>query len=68
VGATNQNHTTLLRLDSARAAKDLHWSPRWDLARALGETLDWHRAWRQGQDMRSVCLKQIDAFTGSAFA
>ena len=67
-GATQAHESNLLRLDSARAAKDLHWSPRWDLARALGETLDWHRAWRQGQDMRAVCLKQIDAFTGSALA
>jgi CDP-glucose 4,6-dehydratase len=65
VGGTPMHESNLLRLDSARAAKELNWSTRWDLERALRATVDWHRAWRQGQDMRSVSLHQIDAFTGS---
>lgn len=53
-----------LKLDSSKARSELGWRPRWTLARALETTVDWHRAWRDGQDMRDVCLAQIRAHQG----
>ncbi|MDQ2733491.1 MAG: CDP-glucose 4,6-dehydratase [Pseudomonadota bacterium] len=54
-----------LKLDSSKARGELRWRPRWTLAHALETTLDWHRAWRDGQDMRDVCLAQIRAHQGA---
>ena len=53
-----------LKLDISKASQGLGWRPRWNLAQALEHTLDWHRAWRSGQDMRGVCLRQIDQHQG----
>ncbi|NEV60540.1 CDP-glucose 4,6-dehydratase [Thiorhodococcus minor] len=56
------HETSLLALDSAKAIGRLGWRPRWDLGQALDRTLDWHRAWRDGADMRRVSLQQIDCY------
>ncbi|OPL13117.1 MAG: CDP-glucose 4,6-dehydratase [delta proteobacterium MLS_D] len=53
-------HETLyLKLDSSKARARLGWKPRWNLDTALDKTLEWYEAWRRGQDMRDVSLKQI---------
>ncbi len=51
----------LLALDSTLARTRLGWRARWDLDTALARTLDWHLAWRQGGDMASLSLAQIQA-------
>jgi CDP-glucose 4,6-dehydratase len=51
-----------LRLDSSKAARQLGWTARWDLAVALDRTVEWHRAWRAGGDMNATCLAQIEAY------
>ena len=49
----------LLALDSSRARQILAWRPRWSLDMALQQTLEWHRAWRKGDDVHALCLHQI---------
>lgn len=49
----------LLRLDSSRARQVLGWRPRWSLQQCLERTMDWHRTWRSGGDMRAATLAQI---------
>ena len=56
----------LLKLDSARARSLLGWAPRWSIATALGRSLDWHRAWRDGADMTKVSLDQIAEYIAAA--
>ncbi|WP_374660034.1 CDP-glucose 4,6-dehydratase [Inhella sp.] len=51
-----------LELDIARARHRLHWTPRWRLPQALAATLQWHQAWRAGQDMQAFSLLQIQDF------
>ena len=48
-----------LKLDSSKAHSQLDWQPRWWLQTALQKTLEWHEAWRNAEDMRSVTLSQI---------
>ncbi len=48
-----------LKLDSSKAHAQLGWHPRWRLRDALEKTLQWHEAWRKGEDMQSVTLAQI---------
>lgn len=54
----------LLALDSSKARQALGWSPRWSLDDTLKHTLDWHLAWRAGQDMNTVTREQIAAHQG----
>lgn len=53
------HEATMLRLDSSRAGRDLRWAARWTLSQSLDATVEWHQAWRHGQDMRAMCLRQI---------
>lgn len=55
----------LLMLDSSKAQRLLHWSPRWSLKQALDMTLDWHHAWRESKDMRAFSLGQIQRYQES---
>ena len=51
-----------LALDSTKARERLGWRPRWDLERALESIVEWHLAHRDGEDMRAVTVRQIEAF------
>ena len=51
--------TAVLRLDSTKAREELGWGPAWQLDQALGATVEWHRAVRDGADAREVCAAQI---------
>ena len=59
VAGPQVHEAAMLRLDSSRATAELGWSPRWTLAQALDATVEWHLAWRAGQDMRALSLRQI---------
>ncbi|MEQ7919552.1 CDP-glucose 4,6-dehydratase [Xanthomonas sp. WHRI 1810A] len=56
----------LLRLDSTRARQRLDWQPRWSLEQCLKHTLDWHLAWKDGQDMHDFTQGQLALYTESA--
>ena len=56
----------LLKLDSAKAARELGWRPRWGLETALTQTARWHQAWRRGEDMAAFSLDQIRAFEAAS--
>lgn len=54
-----------LELDIARARHRLHWTPRWRLPQALKATLQWHQAWRAGQDMQAFTRQQIEQYASA---
>jgi len=57
---TSQPHEAgTLKLDIAKAAARLHWSPRWNIEMTLKKTIDWHLAWKKGENMRQTSLQQI---------
>ena len=51
-----------LKLDISKVKQRLYWLPRWSLDTTLGHIIDWHQAWLNGQDMRALCLKQINQY------
>ncbi len=55
-----------LSLDSTKASQRLGWRPLWDLERALESLVEWHLAHRDGEDVREVTLRQIDAFAAAS--
>ena len=58
--ASPQPHeANTLKLDSSKAKVQFGWHPRWNLQTALGKTLAWHQAWRQGASMAAISLQQI---------
>lgn len=58
--STQQLHeANYLKLDSSKASNRLSWGSQWRLQTALQKTLEWHIAWKSGEDMRTVSLFQI---------
>jgi len=58
--ASPQPHeTNTLKLDSSKAKHELGWYPKWNLQTALSMTLDWSKAWSEGNDMTIASLEQI---------
>ena len=64
-GDPHPHEAHYLRLDCAKAHERLDWRPRWDLARALAETVAWYRAQQSGEDVRAVTLAQIESYWGT---
>jgi len=58
----NLHEASFLKLDISKARQRLQWTPRWSLETALKRITEWHQAWLSGQDMRSVCLNQINQY------
>jgi CDP-glucose 4,6-dehydratase len=56
----------MLKLDRSKAKVQLGWRPRWNLQAALGMTLAWHQAWKQGLDMAATSAQQIQAYEAAA--
>jgi len=51
-----------LKLDISKVKQRLHWMPRWSLDTAIGHIVDWHQGWLSGQEMRALCLNQINQY------
>lgn len=56
------HEATYLKLDISKAKQRLQWTPLWSLETALSQISEWHQAWLGGQDMRAVCLNQINQY------
>ena len=50
-----------LVLSSARAERELGWRCRWDLQRAVEESVAWYRVAREGGDMLAFTRSQVEA-------
>jgi len=64
--APQPHEANMLKLDSSKAKAQLGWRPRWSLQTALGMTLAWHQAWKQGSDMAAVSVQQIQEYESAA--
>ena len=58
----------LLKLDSSKAKAMLDWFPKWNLEEAISKTVDWHKAWKNNEDMTIVSINQIKEYRKSSFA
>lgn len=52
-----------LKLDISKAKALLGWQPRWRLEKTLDSIVEWTLAYRSGEDMRAVSLRQIDDYS-----
>jgi CDP-glucose 4,6-dehydratase len=58
----NPHEAHYLKLDCSNAKSRLNWHPHWGLDMAIDSIIEWTRAYNQGQDMKTICLKQIEEF------
>lgn len=52
-----------LKLDCSKSRTELGWRPRWGLDRTIDSIVAWTQAYRQGQDVKKACMKQIEAYS-----
>ncbi len=64
-GGDHPHEAHFLKLDCSKARARLDWHPRRHLPDALHSIVEWHRAHRDGKDMREVTLSQINAYRES---
>ena len=62
-GGQHPHEAHYLKLDITKAKERLGWRPRWELKTALAQIVNWHQIWMAGQDVRELCLSQIQQFT-----
>jgi CDP-glucose 4,6-dehydratase len=55
-----------LKLDCSKAASRLNWRPAMSLDKTLQLTLDWYRAFQNGEDMAATTMAQIEDFLSGA--
>lgn len=68
-GENHPHEAGLLKLDSSKARQRLGWRARWRLDQALAETVAWHQAWREGNDMnhlKALTLAQVGRFVSQS--
>jgi CDP-glucose 4,6-dehydratase len=66
VGKDGEGHAHeahLLSLDTSKAQSRLGWQTRWQVERAVLESLNWYKAHLNGEDMQLYTLAQIDSFS-----
>lgn len=51
-----------LQLDCTKAAEQLDWKPRWDVAAAVEQTVRWYRADHAGEDMAAFTDRQLEEY------
>jgi CDP-glucose 4,6-dehydratase len=54
-----------LRLDCSKAKFKLGWYPRWNVEQAIDKSVEWTRAYLAQEDVKTVCLQQIDEYLKS---
>lgn len=62
---TNPHEAHMLCLDCTKANIELGWRPRYSIAKALQETVDWYRAWSENpsaEHMRAMTVHQIEKY------
>jgi len=62
-GGTHPHEANYLKLDISKAIARLGWQPRWPLATALAHITTWHQAWLANDDMKKLCLAQIQQYS-----
>ncbi len=58
------HEASFLKLDCSRIKRTFGWSPRYDVKQAVEKTVEWTRAYLDGEDMLEVMDRQIGEFFG----
>ncbi len=64
-GRVHPHEANYLKLDISKAKSRLGWQPRWQLATALEHITSWHQALLANEDMKKLCLTQIQQYSSA---
>jgi CDP-glucose 4,6-dehydratase len=62
-GGVQPHEANYLKLDISKAKAQLAWQPHWGLATALELITTWHHAYLANDDMKKLCLAQIQQYS-----
>lgn len=62
-GEAHEAH--ILKLDCSKSKSVLKWNTRWNLEIALDKVIEWTRVYQSGEDVREICLSQINQYSSS---
>lgn len=65
-GDSGPHEDTILKLDCSKIQSVLGWRPKWNVKRAVMETVSWSKAWLDGESIPSYMARQISAYFGEA--
>ena len=60
------HEAAFLKLDCSKLKSVFGWKPRWDLDTAIVKTVEWSKAWVNGENVRPVMDRQIDEYIGGS--
>ena len=60
--AINPHEASFLKLDISKSKSRLGWEPIWELNKTLEKIIAWHVAWLNHEDMKAVCLAEIEEY------
>ena len=64
-GATEYPHeSNSLMLDPSKSRQELGWQTRLGIEDTIDKTIEWHRAWRHGENCRDKSFSQIYEYSG----
>lgn len=61
-GKANPHEAHFLKLDCSKAKNELNWCPKWDISKVLQMIKNWNTNFRDGNDMKIICLQEIKSF------
>ncbi|NHM31128.1 CDP-glucose 4,6-dehydratase [Neobacillus terrae] len=61
-GENATHEAKILKLDCSKAKQLLGWEQRWDIDEAINKVVLWTRAFINKQNLKKVCLEQIEEF------
>lgn len=61
---TDFHESQLLRLDCSKLKSVFGWQPRWKIEEAVQRTVEWSKAYMNGEDIRENMSAQIRSFMG----
>lgn len=59
----NPHEAGFLKLDCSKAGSRLNWQPKWSLEVTLKSIVDWYQHYKNGDDVKKECLKEIKKYT-----
>jgi len=59
---SNPHEANFLKLNISKARTKLDWRPIWELDRALEKIINWHKAWKNNEDIQLLCLAEIKEY------
>jgi CDP-glucose 4,6-dehydratase len=58
----NPHEAGFLKLDCSKAGSRLNWQPKWSLEETLKSIVDWYQHYKNGDDVKKECLKEIKKY------